>query len=279
MSYRFHHAICNEAFEKFTFADACRSIRKTGYEGIEIAPFTLAEDPAAIPAGKRREYRSMMEAEGLRFVGLHWLMVSPKGLHVTTPDAALRAKSWQHIRNLINLCADLGPDGLMVFGSPGQRSTTGGLSRDKATGNFLEGLASVAPHALERGVTILVEALPRGQCDVVQTLDEAADIVRQIGSPAVRTMFDTHNAIDEVEPHAALLDRHYELIRHVHVNELDGRHCGAGSYDFKPILSVLKRRNFPGWVSLEAFDFAPGAEELANDSLRYLESEIAKIPQ
>jgi sugar phosphate isomerase/epimerase len=279
MSYRFHHAICNEAFEKFTFVDACRAIRKAGYDGIEIAPFTLAEDPATIPAPQRRECRSIIETEGLRFVGLHWLMVSPKGLHVTTPDAALRTRSWQHIRNLIDLCADLGSGGVMVFGSPKQRASTGGLSREQATAHYTEGLASVAPHAAGRGVIILVEALPKDQCDVVQSLHEAASIVRQIGSPGVRTMFDTHNAVDEVEPHAVLLDRHYDLIRHVHVNEMDGKHCGAGSYDFKPVLSVLKRRGFPGWVSLEAFDFSPGPEKLANDSLRYLESEIAQLPQ
>lgn len=278
MSYRFHHAICNEAFEKFGFADACRAIRKAGYEGIEIAPFTLAEDPCTIPISRRREYQSILESEGLRFVGLHWLMVSPKGLHVTTPDVTLRARSWQHIRNLIDLCADLG-GGVMVFGSPQQRATTGGLSREQATRHCVEGLASVAPRAAGRGVTILVEALPKGQCDVVQTLDEAASIVREIDSPGVRTMFDTHNAVDEAEPHAVLLDRHYDLIRHVHLNEMDGKHCGAGSYDFKPVLSVLARRGFPGWVSLEAFDFSPGAEKIANDSLRYLESEIAKLPQ
>jgi D-psicose/D-tagatose/L-ribulose 3-epimerase len=124
-----------------------------------------------------------------------------------------------------------------------------------------------------------VEALPKGQCNVVQTLDEAAEIVGEIGSPGVRTMFDTHNAVDEAEPHEVLLERHYDLIRHVHVNEMDGRHCGAGRYDFKPVLSVLQRRGYVGWVSLEAFDFAPGAERLASDSRRYLESEIAKLPQ
>jgi len=279
MSYRFRHAICNEAFEKFPFGDACRAIRKAGYEGIEIAPFTLAEDPSTIPASQRREYRSIIQSEGLRFVGLHWLMVSPIGLHVTTPDTALRTRSWQHIRNLVDLCADLGPGGVMVFGSPNQRATTGGLTREQATRHYVDGLASVAPHAAESGVTILVEALPKGQCDVVQTLDEAATIVQEINSPGVRTMFDTHNAVDEIEPHAVLLDRHYGLIRHVHVNEMDGKHCGAGSYDFKPVLSVLQGRGFPGWVSLEAFDFSPGAEKLASDSLRYLESEIARLPQ
>ena len=279
MTYHFRHATCNEAFEKFAFGDACRAIRSAGYEGIEIAPFTLAENPATIPAAKRREYRSIMESEGLRFVGLHWLMVSPKGLHVTTPDDGLRARSWQHIRNLVDLCADLGPNGLMVFGSPQQRSATGGSTRQQATQHFVEGLAAAAPHAAGRGVTILVEALPKGQCDVVVTLEEAAAIVRSIASPGLRTMFDVHNAVDEIEPHAVLVDRYYDLIRHVHVNELDGKHCGAGSYDFKPVLEVLRRRGYPGWVSLEAFDFTPGAEKLANDSLRHLESEIAKLPQ
>ena len=101
MSYRFRQAMCNEAFDRWPFADACKAMRKAGYEGIEIAPFTLAEDPATITAAQRREYRNTMESAGLKFVGLHWLMVSPKGLHVTTPDIALREKSWTHIRSLI----------------------------------------------------------------------------------------------------------------------------------------------------------------------------------
>ena len=278
MSYTFRHAICNEAFDKWDFAESCRTIRKAGYSGIEIAPFTLAEDPRQISAAQRKEYRSIIESEGLQFVGLHWLMVSPKGLHVTTPDDTLRARSWQHIRNLIDLCADLGPNGVMVFGSPFQRVTAGGLTREQATRHYVEGLASVAPQAGERGVTVLVEALPVEQCDVVQSLDEAVGIVREINHPAIRTMFDSHNAINEVEPHASLVDRHFDLIRHVHVNELDGRHCGTGDYDFKPVLAALRRRNYAGWVSLEAFDFTPGAERLANESLRYLETEIAKLP-
>lgn len=278
MRYQFRHAMCNEAYEKRPFAEVCRSVRKAGYTGIEIAPFTLADDPASITAAQRREYRSIIEGEGLRFAGLHWLMVSPKGLHVTTPDKALRQRSWGHIRNLVDLCADLGPDGVMVFGSPKQRETTGGLTREEATRNFVEGLAGVAPHASDRGVKVLIEALPANQCNVILTLEEAVSLVKEINLPAVQTMFDTHNAVDEKEPHAQLVDKYFPYIRHVHVNETDGGHCGTGSYDFKPVLAVLRRRNYPGWVSLEAFDFKPGAETIANESLRYLESEIAKLP-
>lgn len=277
MGFQFRHATCNEAFEKRAFADVCKVVKKAGYTGIEIAPFTLAEDPAAIPAGKRKEYRDIMQSEGLAFAGLHWLMVSPKGLHVTTPDAALRKKSWNYVRGLIDLCADLGPDGVMVFGSPQQRSATGGLSPAQATRHFVDGLAAIAPRAAERGVKVLIEALPTGQCNVVTTLDEAAALVKQINHPGIWTMFDTHNAVNEVEPHAVLVERHFDLIRHVHVNEMDGKHCGKGNYDFKPVLAVLKRRNYQGWVSLEAFDFSFGADTIVTESLRYLEREIARL--
>lgn len=269
-------AICNEMFQTWTFADAAKFVRSLGYTGLEIAPFTLAETPASITLAQRAEYREIMDSEGLTFVGLHWLMVSPKGLHVTTPDDALRARSWQHIRDLIDLCADLGPNSVMVFGSPVQRSTVDGSSREEATGRYMEGLATVAPQAEQRGVKILVEALPLDQANVVNTLAEAASIVHQIGSPAIQTMFDTHNAVDEVESHATLVERYFDIIRHVHVNEMDGRHPGKGDYDFKPLLRTLKKLDYQGWVSLEAFDFSFGAETIARESIEYLNRELTK---
>ena len=270
------HAICNEMFQSWSFADAAKFVRATGYTGLEIAPFTLAENPSNVSAAQRAEYRDVLKSEGLSFVGLHWLMVSPKGLHVTTPDDPLRERSWQHIRDLIDLCADLGPDGVMVFGSPVQRSTVDGSTVAEATERYVDGLSSVAGQAEQRGVTILVEALPIGQADVVNTLAEAASIVRRIGSPAIQTMFDTHNAVDETEPHASLIEKYFDIIRHVHVNEMDGRHPGMGGYDFKPVLKTLKRLGYKGWVSLEAFDFSFGAENIARESIDYLNGEMTK---
>lgn len=277
----FRHATCNEAFEKWDFAESCRTMKRLGYEGIEVAPFTLAEDPATVTAARRREVKDIIASEGLSFVGLHWLMVSPKGLHVTTPDQSLREKSWLHIRNLIDLCADLGPNGVMVFGSPKQRSAVDGLTPAEATRNYVEGMRSVAPHAEARGVKLLIEALPLEQTDVVLSLEEAVAHVNDINSPAVRTMFDTHNAVDEKEDHDVLVDRYFDYIEHVHVNETDGSHCGwvkpgARAYDFVPLLKTLKRRNYQKWVSLEAFDFTPGADKLAAESINYLQRKIAE---
>ena len=275
----FRYAMCNEAFEGWPFRTVCEKLARLGYQGIEIAPFTLAADPLEITAAQRSEYRRQILDEGLAFVGLHWLLVTPKQIHVSTPDRALREESWTYVRNLVDLCADLagnGSDnGIMVFGSPKQRSATGGLSAEEATRNFVEGLASVAPHAESRGVTILMEALPHSQSNVVHTLAEAAAVVSEIGSPAVRTMFDSHNAEDETEPHGQLIEKYFGLIRHVHVNEMDGGHPGTGDYDFVSIFRSLIKMNYDRWISLESFDFAVGAEKIASETIEYLRKQEA----
>ncbi|HEX4807511.1 MAG TPA: sugar phosphate isomerase/epimerase family protein [Bryobacteraceae bacterium] len=276
MAQPFRFAVCNELFQSVPFGEICRKVRELGYEGLEIAPFTLAEQPLDISAAKRKEIHKTLQEEGLCFVGLHWLLVSSLGLHVTTPDMTLRRRSWEHIRQLIDLCADLAgcnPDdnGVLVFGSPKQRSTVDGMSRKDAMDVFTNELAHVAAHAEDSRVKILVEALPKNQSDVINTLAEAVAIVRQIGSPAIKTMFDTHNAVDETEPHAALIRKYFPYIFHIHVNEADGREPGMGDYDFTTVLSVLKDLDYPGWISLEAFDFSRDPEEIAGRAIRHLQ--------
>ncbi len=262
--------MCNEAFKGRPFVDQCRTLRTAGYDGIEIAPFTLTDDPLQVAAAKRREYRDIMAGEGLQFAGLHWLLVTPLNVHVTTPDEALRERSWQYVWNLVDLCADLGENGVMVFGSPDQRKTTGGATVTEATRYFVDGLTRIAPHAADCGVTVLVEPLPTILANVVRTLGESVQVIGEIGSPAIRTMFDVHNTADETEPHEELIVKYGPQIRHVHVNEMDGGCPGRGDYDFVPMFRALERIGYKGWISLEVFDFKSDPDQIARDSITYL---------
>lgn len=286
MAVSFRFAICNEIFGEMPFQTVCEQVSQFGYHGLEIAPHTLAEDATTLSAEQRIELSGQMEDTGLRFVGLHWLLVSPPGLHITTTDAALRKKSWDYVHRAIDLCADLAGEnspekGVIVIGSPKQRSTDGKVTPRQAIDTFAHELAHAAPHAETRGVTLLLEALSPQQTDVVSCLADAVAIVRQIGSPAVQTMFDVHNAIEEKESHSELLRRFSAHIRHVHVNEPDGQEPGRGDYDFPQLLSALNDLGYRGWVSVEAFDFSRDPGEVAAGAITRLkasEAALAGVP-
>ena len=253
----------------------CSTIREIGYNGIEIAPFTLNANPAALSGEERAFIRRSILSNQLEFVGLHWLLVAPPGLHATTPDRTLRRRTWNFIRDLIDLCADLkgteDAQAVMVLGSPKQRSTEGGMPVSEAVKLLAEELAGVAPHAMRRNVQLLLEPLSADQTDVVNTMEEAVKVIGEVNSPSIQTMFDVHNATSETHPHRELVRRFFPHIRHVHVNEADGREPGTGSYDFTAILSLLTELNYSGWVSLEVFDLSRDVAEIASGALRYLQ--------
>lgn len=263
------YAICSEIFQGWNFPEMCKAARRHGYGGLEIAHFHLFESVDDASPAQRAEMRRVLEGEGLVCPGLHWLLVSPKGFHITTRDSALREKSWGYLAKLADFCADLGGE-VMILGSPFQRSASGDMTIEECHDRLAEGLAGLAPKAASRGVTVLMEAVPSPETNVCTTLAQAAEIVRRVDHPAVRTMFDAHNTANETEGFAELIAKHYPLIRHVHVNEMDGRHLGTGGLDLEPVLRALIERGYPGWVSLEVFDFKPGAETIARESMEVL---------
>ncbi|MBV8906570.1 MAG: sugar phosphate isomerase/epimerase, partial [Acidobacteriia bacterium] len=79
-------ALCNDIFQQTPLEQLCEQVHRLGYEGLELAPFTLAADPAALdPAERERIQRAIRDA-GLRFVGFHSILAAPEGLHATTRD-------------------------------------------------------------------------------------------------------------------------------------------------------------------------------------------------
>ncbi len=277
MAALFRYAICNEIFGETPLAEVCEQVRELGYDGIELAPHTLAVDATSLTAERRTEIAKQIQGAGLQFVGLHWLLVSPPGLHITTADEVVRKRSWEYVHRAIDLCADLaGVDseekGVIVIGSPKQRSTNGLMTARQAADILTHELAHAAPHAETRGVKLLLESLSPVDTDVVNCLGDAVAIVRQIGSPAVESMFDVHNSIRERDSHLELVRRQFSHIAHVHVNELDGQEPGRGDYDFAGLLNVLHELDYAGWVSVEAFDFSRNGREIAEGAITRLKA-------
>jgi D-psicose/D-tagatose/L-ribulose 3-epimerase len=271
-SRKFRFSVCNETFQVPRFEDQCRMAHDIGYQGIEIMPGTLSENPASISPARCAELRRIISDHGLAYVGLHNLLTVPAGLQTAAPDAAVRRRTWDFVRRLIDLGAGLGPNTILVFGSGKQRRAPPGVPVSVAVTRFREGLASVAGHAQERAVTILVEPLAPHLCNIVNRLEEAAALVREIDSPAVQTMFDVHNTAAETLPAPELIRRYLPIIRHIHLNEMDGRRPGTGPYDFRALFQALRAVHYAGWCSLEVFQFKPSGEIVAREALSFLRS-------
>ena len=275
----FKYAMCNESMAELSWAEQCRIVGDAGYEGIEVAAFTLVKEGVQeISPARRKEMVSTMKDAGIECTGLHWLLAPPpRGLHITTPDAAVRRKTIAYLDELIDFCGDLGGH-YMIFGSPKQRNTRG-TSIEEANKYFAEGLARVADHAQQRDVMILIEHLGSGATDVVNTLAEALEVVKDVNHPAVQIMLDFHNTDDETEPFDVLLKKYYEYIHYIHVQEMDGKHLGTGTAvdDYVKSFQTLKDLGYDGWISLEVFDFSPGGRRIAEESMSVLKQLEAKL--
>lgn len=268
-------AICNETFGEADFGRACSMAAALGYGGIELDPSTLGADPVSLKQSARNEIRRVMEASGLAYVGLHNALKSDsRRLHLTAPDDALRKATWSYFRELVDLAADLAAGGqaspVIVLGSGKQRDAIGGVTRAQARERIIEGLAELAPRAESRQVTILLEPLAPHLSNIFHTLAETSAAVQRIASPAIRTILDTHNTAAETASIEDLVSRHRSEIRHVHVNEMDGRYPGAADYPFERLLGALKMQNYRGWISVEVFDFSPSGPEVARRSIENL---------
>ena len=124
-------AICNETYQGWSFEKTCAHIAATGYTGIEIAPFTLKEDPRELTESEAVEYGRIATEAGLDVVGLHWLLVKPDGMHLTTPDDAVRKATAEFGKHLARLCGAMGGK-IMVWGSPKQRDLEEGWDYGEA---------------------------------------------------------------------------------------------------------------------------------------------------
>lgn len=263
-------AICSETFVGLDFVSACKAARRIGYSGIEVEPAHLHPDPAGLTQAQRREIRSAIQDEGLVCVGIHSILKAPPGMHLTTPDKSVRRKSWDYFTRLIDLAADLADRPVMVLGSSKQRAAIDGATVEEATLRLTEGLQELASHAEQRSAMILMEPLAPHQCNVVITLEQAMQVVRAVNSPAVKTILDTHNTSAEKQPIDALIREYFRWIRHVHLNELDGKRPGSGDFPFQVVLQTLQELGYSGWLSVELFDFKPDGETVARQSLEYL---------
>ena len=267
-------AVCNELFEGWAFDRICRFARSAGYSGLEIAPFTLATPITEVSASRRAELRGHAADAGVEIVGLHWLLAKTDGLHVTSPDRAVRERTAEYLIALAEACHDLGGH-VMVFGSPKQRSLLSGVSQDQALELATDTFRQAMPFVAAFDVTICMEPLTPAETDFVTTVADAVRLIDAVGHPSFGLHLDVKAMSSESTPVPDLIRQHAGRAGHFHVNDANGRGPGFGDTNFVPILQALDDAGYDRWMSLEVFDFTPDPETIALKAVEYLRTCVA----
>ena len=270
-------ALCHELYEQTDWATQCRLMAEAGYTGIEVAPFTISSDLASVPASVFKEMKEVAAQNGLEIIGLHWMLAKTTGLYLTSPDEAVRLKTTDYLKLLARVCRHLGGE-VMVFGSPMQRNLLPGVTREQAADFAVQVFKDAVDEFADQEVTLCLEPLTPKETDFINTCDEAMEIIQRVDHPTMMLHQDVKAMLGaETESVPSLIHRHKHFCKHFHVNDTNLLGPGMGETDYKPILKALIESRYKGWVSVEVFDYKPGAQHIAVESIEYMKRVLADL--
>ena len=264
-------ALCNEVLQHLSLEDGFAKIAEIGYKGVEIAPFTLKENPLEIDESDADRCIEAAKSAGIEIVGLHWLMAKTEGLHLTHPDEGMRTAACEYLKKLTLLTARMGGN-IMVLGSPQQRNLEHGTPYEDAFERAVTIIREVCELAGEHGVTLAMEPLSPVETSFLASCQEARRFIAAVNRPACRMHLDMKAMAHEPAGTLATIYDHRWEVAHFHGNDVNHRGPGQGPTNLNSVAQALKEINYKGWVSVEPFDYHPSPEECAQISLNNLQS-------
>lgn len=268
-------AICNEIFytedaEHWTIARQFEAAAELGFDGIEIAPFTLADDVAEITDKQKDEILTASERTGVEVAGIHWLLVGPEGMHVTSPDPEVRERTAQYMEDLVRFGIEIGGT-MMVVGSPKQRDIREGVNYEDAWAWFKATMRRCGEAGAETDFKVCIEPLAAvTQNNFLRQAHEVLRMSAEIGLPNVGVILDTYSGLKEERdlPEAIRASKGY--LFHYHCNDDNGHAPGFGDTDFVGPMAALLDIEFERFASIEVFRFDVPAVEQAQTGLKTL---------
>lgn len=265
-------SLCNEAIADRPFAEQCEMAAALGYDGFEIAPDTLFDDPREISDKDLAGIQRALTDAGLVVTGLHWLLIKPKGLSITSPDDALRRTTRDVLFACIDLCAELGGT-VLVHGSPKQREIAEGDDRAAAEQRALEVFHETGARAADRRVIHCLEPLRPAVTSYVNTVADAVAVVEKVNSPGFKTMLDTSAAaVSEPLSVADTVRKWFPTghLAHIQFNDTNRKSPGLGDDEFGDVLRALKETGYDDAIAMEPFIFEPSPDAAAAYAIAYV---------
>jgi D-psicose/D-tagatose/L-ribulose 3-epimerase len=260
-------------------------IRATGFDGVEVPVFE----------GKPEDFaRTGRMLAGLGLARTAVSALGDPGHDLISPDPATRRAGVDRMRWALDCTAALGARQIAgpLHSVLGQFSG-GGPTEDELAW-AVETQQRIGEHGAKVGVTVGLEALNRFECYMVNTMDDLAALVRRVGHPNIRAMYDTFHAnIEEADPIGALT-RYRDEVVHIHISENDRGVPGRGNVPWEETFAAIREIGYDDWLTIEAFgrglpdlaaatkvwrDFAESPEAVYRDGYAHITAHLAESGQ
>ena len=274
MKFGVNTLIWNSSFEQAHFS-LLPSIKAAGFDGIEIPIFNPATCSAA---AIRRE----LETCGLECTAVSIL---PGQTTLTSADAAVRRAAQAHIRECLQVAAEIG---VRLFGGPLYSPVgrfTGNRRTEDEWSHAVESWRELGSAVSESGIEIAIEPLNRFETYFLNTAADGAAFCDAIGHPMIGLLLDTFHANIEEKSIGAALKHAGRHLKHLHACENDRGTPGTGNVNWPEFFATVAEIGYDGWMTIESFgfhirelsaaasvwrDLAPTPQSIAFDGIHFL---------
>jgi protein FrlC len=226
--------------------EAIRRIAAIGYDGVEIGCAAPHAWPAYLSKERRAELRKLLEASGLQAVSLLPTPGGGPGFNPASPLPEEREATVRYYNEVIDLASDLGAKkvlyiaGWQIFGT----------SRQQAWDRTKNCLDQIASHADKKGITIVVEPTAAAT-NLIETADDAMELMRSVARDNVKVMFDTLHALYRNEIPADYVRAMRDDLVHIHVSDSNRVIPGEGRVDWIGLMQALNECGYDGYLTME----------------------------
>jgi len=241
--------------------------KETGYCAVEVA----TRDPSTVNWDEIGKLSEELElpicalATGLTF--------TVEGLSLTHPDKDIRERAIQRLTLWARVAAKF--KAVVIIGLI--RGTKMGRSFRETKKIFIEEVRKLLDKTERENVKFVIEPLNRYESDFINTLEEAIQIVKELGSERVGILADTFHMNIEESNIEESLKKVGEKLFHFHVADSNRWAPGCGHYDFKKTLVTLKEMGYGGFLSVECLPLPHSLKEAAKIAFRTLSSILLEV--
>ncbi len=252
---------------EYSVTEAIELFHRIGADGAEI----VVQDGYCSGIPRNCDGQTLARVKGCaEDNGMEISCLTPYNSYFNSLDEEQRQAEVADIRRVIGYCEYLGAHYIRIYGG----NLVAGDTRDleQRRNRLIASMRELGDLAGEKDVTLVIE---NHFNTMAVSAKDSADLIRDIGHPAVRILYDQANlTFTENEPWEVAIPLQQEYVSYMHVKDLvflEGksfvssevshpdesqrnvktRIVGEGVVPWPEILKAVKERGYDGWLSLE----------------------------